>query len=335
MHKTAKAMSGLVTIATAVWLLAQLVNDRVHLLQYVAWVQGWMILLGIIAPVSLFILIAAGPRAPRTRTVAILTVSTLLLWTLFADFRLHNALVRAEAGPRESEFLFIHWNVTPTRSVAEWRVALDAIPYEDEPDLVIITNPWHTRAWSNLPERAALDHRRQGGRFAAYSAHPLEWLATASLQIAATARTGSTQDPGAAAMIRVHPKNAPPLDILLIDLPADPMLSRKNVIAQTRRRITELRQAAPDQWPRPHVITGDFNIPRGSHALRTLEPGFRNAFNQGGIGRAPTWHTNARLFHIDHTLIAPSIRARRYDTIWLTRSEHAAQRVILSFDSSI
>jgi hypothetical protein len=144
------------------------------------------------------------------------------------------------------------------------------------------------------------------------------------------ARTLFDTERGAAAIFRIDATErfGGPLRILAVDLPSDPMLPRAEIASEMRERLDDFPLADVD------LVVGDFNITRGSASLRTMFPTFRDAASEAGEGIAgtfPRWEglpTSVAIFlrwHIDQTLLAPTIEATGYRVLNAGSREHFVQ----------
>ena len=75
----------------------------------------------------------------------------------------------------------------------------------------------------------------------------------------------------------------------------------------------------------PDLVVGDFNMTRGSVSLATLFPDLSNAFDKAGRGYGASFHRGLPLYHIDHTLLADTIRAVNYDLVDIGIGRHLVQ----------
>jgi endonuclease/exonuclease/phosphatase family metal-dependent hydrolase len=115
-----------------------------------------------------------------------------------------------------------------------------------------------------------------------------------------------------------------PLTLLAVDLPSDPKRPRYE-IALTARRLLASAAAPP-----PDIVVGDFNMTRGSAALKALFPRLAHAFDQAGRGYGATFRRGFPLYHLDHTLLADTVTATDYALVDLELGRHLAQRVELA-----
>lgn len=133
---------------------------------------------------------------------------------------------------------------------------------------------------------------------------------------------------GDVAFVRLDttPRLGKPITIWLIDLPSDPRLPRAMVAERVERRLRELASAGA--LPPPDMVVGDFNIPRGTWSLaHILSAGgpLAHAFDQASWGLAASWPRERPALHIDHVLLAPWLRATRYELRDPGLSDHFLQ----------
>lgn len=222
--------------------------------------------------------------------------------------------------------------------------------------LFLIHTKLHLREWGlatlNIEGGVGFDIRKSNGRY-------------------------QGRDPGYSMYLLFDPEGTvkegtgQPFVVWLMDLPSDPSLSRQNVTNEALSAIESWKGTATvlsatpgkdgePEWinmpaeqlgrrgfPKPDVVIGDFNIPRGSRSLKNLVGTMENAYDQAGAGYTasyprkvpftqldgPGLSSLVRLFipadipffHIDQAFIAPSLHATRYRVINLGAGTHWAQ----------
>lgn len=193
----------------------------------------------------------------------------------------------------------------------------------------------------------------------------LRWGAT-SLAMARGAgldprqETGSRPwiDRGRALFFQFESTDSPPIlrTAWVIDLPSDLSLSRAEVTARAHEVIHTfpgkayvlnaagawVPEPAPgtntepsegpglkvDQgFPPPDLITGDFNIPRGSWSLEILTRGLTSAYDQAARRYCASWPRPYPFLHLDQTFLAPGLRAWSYALREPGSAEHLVQVV--------
>jgi endonuclease/exonuclease/phosphatase family metal-dependent hydrolase len=91
-----------------------------------------------------------------------------------------------------------------------------------------------------------------------------------------------------------------------IDLPSS-FRDSKMEIAKRAKRLLDTQHAAP-----PDIVIGDFNMTRNSASIKTIFPNLHDASDQGGVGWLASYPMSVPLYHIDHVLVADSLRALSY-----------------------
>jgi len=134
------------------------------------------------------------------------------------------------------------------------------------------------------------------------------------------------------------------LTLWIVDLPSDPTVHREAMlermaddIAAWDRRVTRpdgigrWRSAVDEgraSFPRPDIVVGDFNTPRGSRSLRALVGDLAESHAAVGLGFGHTWPRPLPLWAIDLAFTDPeSVRAVRTETIDTGHALHHAIRV--------
>lgn len=135
-----------------------------------------------------------------------------------------------------------------------------------------------------------------------------------------------------------------PIVVWLVDLPADPSLSRWRMMGEAAAAVAawpgpvyvrgvrgEDFAQAPERpgFPPPDVVVGDFNTPRGSVSFTRLVGGMRHAYDDAGRGWAATFPEEWPLVAIDQVFVGAGLRATRYEVVNLG-GRHRAQRVEVS-----
>ncbi|MEZ6242633.1 MAG: endonuclease/exonuclease/phosphatase family protein [Phycisphaerales bacterium] len=141
-----------------------------------------------------------------------------------------------------------------------------------------------------------------------------------------------------------------PLIVWALDLPSDPTMSRAEVMRAAARAVknwqgpvyapdgigrwipSDLVDVTPDEatgFPKPDLVIGDFNTPRGSHSVRALVGDMDGAFAQAGRGAVGTWPRRFPLWQIDQAFVGGDVEATRYRILNPGMSEHRMQVVDL------
>ncbi|MHC4609561.1 MAG: endonuclease/exonuclease/phosphatase family protein, partial [Planctomycetota bacterium] len=115
-----------------------------------------------------------------------------------------------------------------------------------------------------------------------------------------------------------------PITLLAVDLPSDPKRHRYDLALAARRMLEGAAAPAPD------IVVGDFNMTRGSAALKALFPGLAHAYDQAGRGYGATFRRGFPLYHLDHALLADTLTATDYALVDLDYGRHLGQLVELA-----
>lgn len=165
-------------------------------------------------------------------------------------------------------------------------------------------------------------------------------------------------DRGRALFFQFLSTDTPPMTrtAWVIDLPSDLSLHRAEVTARAHEVISTFPGKAyilnaagawvpePDSdaeqksgaatrptallgFPTPDLITGDFNIPRGSWSLGVLTKGLTAAYDQAARRYCASWPRPYPFLHLDQTFLAPGLRAWSYALKEPGSAEHLVQVV--------
>ncbi len=114
------------------------------------------------------------------------------------------------------------------------------------------------------------------------------------------------------------------LQIVVVDLDADPLGSRRDSLARLARRAAN--------WSgEPLIVVGDFNTPADSAHFDPLRRELTHAFESAGNGYAPTWPLPLPVLQLDHIWLGPGVKAVSCDAGWAACSDHRSLRAVLRF----
>jgi len=277
--------------ALAAWLIGCVLTDRTEWSQWLWWIPS-----AAAVAAGLVLTLAGVPFTKRLHPVvrSAVRLSPLVLasiWFTAVDHRLMHA------PPENPEGLSIlHWTIgVPMRdggAAAARRII------ELDPDLAILTDGSTAATHPDILAWLGDNRRpRRTGPFTVLTKRPVRQLRTlargdgiaVSLLVLEAAETG-----------------ADPLTILLIDLPSDPTLSRRDVTARLMQFLEE------SQAPHADLIIGDWNLTRGSWSMRRVFPDARHAFDEAGVGLGASFPERWAFLHIDHMLLRGSVRCTHY-----------------------
>jgi hypothetical protein len=333
----------------AAWTLGRLVSDRWVWSQYLLWMPTVLV-----APAAA-VLWALGsglaavsgrsstPRGRRWMRRAIggagAWVALVALYLLVIECRVYR-LPRA-GRPTVPHVRVLNWNVTAVQRIEQITGPVAA----QDPDIAILVNPHSYVKWSDVP--AALEFKYKylnTGGIAILSRVPevrygMVWLGIAGLPPETASevphRKGWT-DPGRAMFIEFDTTATlgRTTVVWIVDLPSEPKLSRWKMMRKVAESIgawegpvtvvdgvsTHSEPAAQKGFPRPDLVLGDFNTPRGSASLSHLVPGMKNAFDEVGAGYSATWprfgfRTPIPLLQLDQMFLGAGVTMGRYEVV--------------------
>ena len=308
LRATAHGLTGLAALVVLAWVTGHLLSDRAAWSQWLLWLPTPAALGAALGALALA-LRPARTRALRRRRIAAWAAAAAFLATTFA--LVEHRLLRP--APAREGFMVVHWNVS--EHLIDVGTPFDERLRGWDADLTILTDanwtPWRAEMRDWLGEE---HHPRQRRPFAILTRHPIVAL-----------RTLARADDISLVLLEIETPVIPdrPLVMLLVDLPSEPRLPRHAIAARARRYLAEA------EAPEPDVVIGDFNMTRGSASARSIFPGMRHAFRDGGHGYVATFPRAVPLYHIDHVLLAGTVRAARYDVIDAGFGRHRAQMVWL------
>jgi hypothetical protein len=341
-----------------IWTTGALLSDRTLGSQYAAWLPTWCALAAAAPPLALGWFLSTQRRARPSETLPTRAARrvALALWlgTLIAlafEWRVHRYIF---APPVPAEHL---------RLVA-WNPAIDFLDSfsqhvaDMQPDIVAIANRPAFTDWALI--RDAVGGARSTVRYGRLSLvsgpRVLRWGGTSLGITGSQPRTnrwsggGSvTIDQGEALYVLLDARSGPlgrDLVVWLVDFPSEPTIWRPYMMRQAAKAMAEFRGPSYQRsdggldvelfpaeagvgFPPPDIIVGDFNTPRGMWSLSLLHPDMRSAYADSGRGPAASWPTRLPILAIDHTFIAPWLRAARYELRQLHAGGHLPQVVDL------
>lgn len=290
----------------AAWVVGRLASDRWFWSQWLLWIPTLAALT--VAAVGLLLSLRPAPNATwRRRRIAVWSMIVVFIAGYFA--LIENHLLR-QSSRATGGLHVVHWNMSDYKPPPVIDRYVDSVMNLGG-DVIILTAAGRVEADSRL--RAWLGPEVQIAssypftvlsRFPIRSLHPLvrnEKLAIEVAEIDASAELGRE------------------IVLYLVDLPSEPRLPRAQTARMLRRLIDESGAPAPD------LVVGDFNMTRDSAASRLLFPGLRNAYDEAGADYAASFRRDWPLYHIDHMLLGPDLRALRYELIDPGVSRHRAQ----------
>lgn len=290
------------------WGLGRLLNDRLGWSQYLWWIPSAAALAIGAASLVLAGLLSAR-RGSRRRTrhwgarfVLLCALAGAGAWTALVEWKF---LGRGPAGASAAERV-LFWNMAAKDAPGAVRLL-----ERQQADLIVLANPPYSSTRGEIEAALAASHT-----LAELPECLIAWRGEVagsgwtSLGLAAArpgmdpTQGGAAIDHGWAAWARLSAEDEPPLVVWVLDLPADPGLSRPDLMRRAKRAI----EAAPESFPEPDLIVGDFNTPRGSASLRVLVGPMQEAFAARGRGAGGTWPRRLPLWALDQMFMGDALR---------------------------
>ena len=336
------------------WAAGRVFTDRWHWSQYCYWLPSVLVLTAATAsmPVALGVRSLARkivtpnwlPGWRETR-LAMLSAAVLLGgWVYMGVVEWRMLTPRVATGPRM--FRVLHWNATSDIG-NQWSARIA----EQDPDLVVI-NP----AGYQLCEELAEIYRPYGPPLYRHGFTVLSKfrvVRTGYTTLGITLGTGldpregdlvaHRKDHGRAMFVELDTtaKLGRRMVVWCLDLPSDVSLHRRMVTAEASKALAAFTgsvsvlgadgiwsQESTDSpgFPRPDLVVGDLNIPRGSGSLDVLMAGLSPVYDQAGRGMCGTWPYRSPFWHLDQMYVAPWLTGVEYVTLDLGGGTHRAQR---------
>ncbi|MCH8344898.1 MAG: hypothetical protein IH983_13045 [Planctomycetes bacterium] len=296
----------LATVILAGWLMGRVISDRFGWSQWLLWIPTPAVLLATLLGLAGASRPAKKPRLRRRRLGiwAAIGAAIGLYFTTIEHRFWFRAAVTDVPGLR-----VVHWNMSHEKR-GRYDAHVEKI-LELGGDLTILSHSIGTRRSERL--QAWLGE----------SAKPVmvrPFTVLTRLPIL-EARALIANDDILVAMFQIDTSDhlGQPITVYAVDFPSDLRRSRAEV-ARTVRRLLQDTSAPP-----PDIVVGDFNMTRGSASLRMLFPDLEHAYNQAGHGYGASFHRAIPLFHLDHVLLADTVRASTYELIDPQIGRHLVQ----------
>jgi len=309
-----KLCSFLAALVIAAWFVGRIFSDRYGWSQWLLWIPTPVaLLMAVIGTLAAFRSTAKPPRR-RNRIIR----WGLIAISIFIDFATieHRLLRPAPSIARSANRIhLVHWNITLQPYTHVEQLVSELVSLDG--DITVTTNPGFA-PW----EKPVVDALGNGiapvsvGPLAVISRFPIRTIRplvaanqmfVVLVEIDATARIGR------------------PLIVYMVDMPSNPKIPRYELARQVRRMLDDPANFGGALPPAPDIVIGDFNITRGSASLRMMFPTLRDAYDEAGHGYGASFHRLFPLYHIDHVLMGPDMRALRYDLVDPHLTRHDAQ----------
>ncbi|MCH7547836.1 MAG: hypothetical protein IID30_15670 [Planctomycetes bacterium] len=301
---SAAALAGFAWIVITGWLVGRIVSDRFLWSQFLLWIPTPVTL----AFIALGLMASFRPGSTkRRRKRRQLVWGGILVAMAFVFFFVENRFHRM-GTPERNGLQVMHWTMSHAKRPRDAHI-------KKIEQLVGDVN-FLSEAWGmNWPE--AMDtllgpegKMARAGRY---------WILSTIKII--EARTIISRDGVEISLVQLDATEqlGRVLIVYLVDLPSSPTVGRAAQAKSVRRLLNTLT------IPRPDMIVGDFNTPRGSRSLSILFPGLHHAYDDAGRGYGASFHRAFPLYHIDHMLLAHDMQATSYELIDPGMGRHDVQ----------
>ena len=354
MRRVLRFASGLAiwssVLILGVLVISRLASDRWLWSQYLHWIPEELYVLG--AGV-LCLLAWSGARLFECGKRPLLKLAAIgwILAALHVGL-IHWHLPNAFSHPQPGRLRLLNWNLTAIERDEQIMGPFAALA----PDIAVLVNPVNTVHWSKIiadfPDPKALVWE---GPFMILSHEPILRHGSVVLGIEGAISEGwkgiKRLDAGHAMFFELDTTDrlGRTTVVWVVDMPSDWRRSRWDMAGAAAAAIAAWKgpqikhdptgqvQGAPGGpgFPKPDIILGDFNTPRGAVSQRRIVGSMTDAFDEAGWGYAATWpdyafHVPFPVLHLDHVFLAPWLRATRYEIIKPPFCLHRPQVVEIS-----
>lgn len=295
-------------LASAAWIVGQLVADRWAWAQWLFWTPAWAMAVGALAGAM-----AARAWLPRGAfaRIAFWSCAVAFAWSS-GRFALTDVGWAGQAKPGPGDITVTHWNPQwPGEEALGCGRALASVLG----DVAVVSGPgsmlrFDARSAWLPPGYVAHDH----GIFGVISRLPVvdhRILASVSMPDVGTIWL---------AWVVVRTEGGEDLHVLAVDLPSSPRRARGTIAEGLRSVLAEVRlPAAPD------LVLGDLNCTPGSVILPVAAPSMSPAPPWRSSGWLCTYRRPWPVLRIDHMLAGRRVQWVGYRTADLGYSDHRAQ----------
>jgi hypothetical protein len=356
-------------LGLAMFWYGRTVSDRLHTLQFLAWLPSWTVLwtCGVFLTFALLARVKARTeplraRARRaTRVMGIVFFATCLYVVLFEMHITRAIWPSPPAMP--GAIRLVHWNqesISITKNVAPMRTDIGYAP-----DVLLISSHQPHAIFDQSLGTLGRDYnvQRHAG-FVIASTFGILQSRVFQISLADGSREGTrehavrkwmedqwnnwAQALGLAR--REFPRGITAAVILIeldtratlgrtttlwwVDLPSDPFASRWGNAHVVRARIDQLTTTIDPATGSPllppaDIVIGDFNTPRGSASLNVITGSLPHAFDLAGWGDARSFPRTYPIIHVDHTFVGPRLSVDQYELIRPSLGDHWLQSISL------
>ena len=298
MKKAASIATVIALSCTSLWVLGELLSDRWTWSQWIEWIP---------TIVLLFVVVVATMVAIISKSVlqsVVLGIAAILLACWFSIIENHLLTTNTMEG----DLRIVSWTMSHSKKANSYESAQELIRLNG--DLTLLTHGWYVRgepivkAWLGPGGKKVVN-----GPFTLLSKfkplHVQTLVASDGIYISMF-EIDTTSTLGKSTVLWA------------VDLPSSFRDSKMEIAGRARRLLETLDLSPPD------IVIGDFNMTRNSASIKSLFPRLHDASDDGGVGWIASYPMSLPMYHIDHVLLAESLRAKSY---WLINPHIGRHRV--------
>ena len=268
------------------WVLGEFLSDRWGWSQWIAWIPTLALLIVVICATSVAIVSKSKLQSILLSVIA----CSLFIWFSTVENRLFTT------NNKTGDLRIVSWTMSHSKKSSSFESAQELIRLDG--DLTLLSHGWFVRGEPIIKEWLG-----SGGR--KVTSGPFTLL---TKQKVLNVQALIASDGIFISMFEIDttPTLGRPIVLWGVDLPSS-FRDTKMEIAKRARRLLDTQQALP-----PDIVIGDFNMTRNSASIKSLFPTLHDACDQGGVGWLDSYPMSFPLYHIDHVLLADSLRAPSY-----------------------
>ena len=299
MKKTASVTTAIALSCVGLWILGEFLSDRWAWSQWIAWIPTLALLIVVVCATSIALISKSKLQA------ILLSATAFFVFVWFSTVENHFFTTNNKKG----DLRIVSWTMSHSKKSSSFESAEQLIQLDG--DLTLLSHGWYVRGEPIIKEWLGSDGRKvTNGPFT---------LLTKQKVLNVQALVASDGIFISEFEIDTTPTLGRPIVLWAVDLPSS-FRDSKMEIAKRTKRLLDTHQAAP-----PDIVIGDFNMTRNSTSIKTIFPDLHDASDQGGVGWLASYPMSFPLYHIDHVLLADSLRAPSYRLINPRMGRHRVQ----------
>jgi len=286
MKRVASIATVFALCCTGVWILGEILSDRWSWSQWIAWIPTLVLLIVVVCATS----VAIVSKSKFQSILLSVTACSLFIWFSTVENHLFTTTIKT------GDLRIVSWTMSHSKKSSSFESAQELIRLDG--DVTLLTHGWYVRGEPIIKEWLGSGGRKvTNGPFTLLTKQRVlnvqtliasEGIFISMFEIDTTPTLGKT------------------IVLWAIDLPSS-FRDSKMEIAKRAKRLLDTQHAAP-----PDIVIGDFNMTRNSASIKTIFPNLHDASDQGGVGWLASYPMSVPLYHIDHVLVADSLRALSY-----------------------